>query len=88
MSENITIELYDGPAVRGIGVTHKVTVDRDEYTGEPDLDFMQPGTCFRNEGGPYLEIVVAVRDRQKYTGHAPGHTHEIRHVYLAREVDI
>jgi hypothetical protein len=82
----IEIELYDGPAVRRTGATHQITVFPDESTGVPELEFMRPGVCFRNEDGPYLEIVAAVVDRQVYTGRGLGRSHEIRHVYLAKEV--
>lgn len=90
MNRDIAVEIepYDGPAVGQTGATHQITVLPDENTGVPELEFMRPGVCFRNEDSPYLEIVAAVVDRQVYTGHGLGRSHEIRHIYLAKEVRI
>lgn len=90
MGEHNTIEIeqYDGPAIGRTRATHQITVLPDENTGIPELEFMRPGVCFRNDGGPYLEIVAAVVDRRRYTGYGLGRSHEVWHVYLAKEVRI
>lgn len=83
--DTITIEEYEGPAVYQTAATHQITVSPDEHSERPELDFMHEDTWFRNEGGPHLKIVAACIDRRKYQGHTLGPTHQIHHVYLAKE---